>query len=286
MEIKWLKTFIVAAQHENFRRASEHLFLTQPAVTKHVKRLEEALATILFDRTGKNIVLTAAGRAFLPTARDIVQKYEQGLEDLEGWKQGYKRKLAITVAPQIAASFLPSVLRKFMNQYPDIEVLIHIRNSYKVGEEISTGQADVGLTRVRPIQHALRVLLLHEDPVVLVGPCKEEKISEEKALQSYRLLTHNHPAYWDQLLYEVKRYYPTVRTMKVNQIEITKKFIEQGLGISYLPYTMVKEELQDKRLQEIQPNNVPLPSSSTYVVSKIETEGIRVFIAFLQSEWM
>ena len=53
MDIKWMKTFIVAAKYENFRKASEELFLTQPAITKHIKRLEEHLNIQLFERNGK-----------------------------------------------------------------------------------------------------------------------------------------------------------------------------------------------------------------------------------------
>ena len=64
-----MKTFIVAAKYENFRKASEELFLTQPAITKHIKRLEEHLNIQLFGRNGKAIALTSAGYHFLPHAK-------------------------------------------------------------------------------------------------------------------------------------------------------------------------------------------------------------------------
>ena len=69
MDIKWIKTFIVAAKYENFRKASEELFLTQPAITKHIKRLEENLNIQLFKRNGKSITLTSAGSSFSPTCK-------------------------------------------------------------------------------------------------------------------------------------------------------------------------------------------------------------------------
>lgn len=71
MDIKWIKIFIVAAKYENFRKTSEELFLTQPAITKHIKRLEEHLHIQLFDRNGKSITLTSAGYHFLPHAKEI-----------------------------------------------------------------------------------------------------------------------------------------------------------------------------------------------------------------------
>ena len=102
--------------------------------------------------------------------------------------------------------------------------------------------------------------------------------------QKYRLITHNHPEYWETLLNDVRRNYPTVRTMKVNQIEITKKFIEQRLGISYLPKTMVREELIMQRLMEISSDKINLPTSSTYVLTKTETDETKKFIRFLKEE--
>ncbi|MFJ7932677.1 LysR family transcriptional regulator [Peribacillus sp. NPDC096448] len=287
MDIKWIKTFIVAAKYENFRKTSEELFLTQPAITKHIKRLEENLNIQLFERNGKTIALTSAGYNFLPHAREILMKYEKGLDEFESWKQGYKRKLIIATAPQIASSILPSILRSFMDQNPDIEVFINVLKSYEIGEEISAGRADLGLTRIKPIQTNIDCHIIHEEPVILVGPTIDEgkyKYDEKTILQKYRLITHNHPDYWDHLLNDIKRSYPTVRTMKVNQIEITKRFIEQRLGISYLPYTMVREEIKMNKLLEIRPDKISLPTSSTYVLTKVETDEAKTFIGFLKDE--
>jgi LysR family transcriptional regulator, repressor for citA len=287
MDIKWIKTFIVAAKYENFRKASEELFLTQPAITKHIKRLEEHLNILLFDRNGKTIALTSAGYHFLPHAKEIFMKYETGLDEFESWKQGYSRKLIIATAPQIASSILPPILRDFIDQNPDIDVLINVLNSYVIGEEISGGKADLGLTRIKPIQTNIDCHIIHEEPVILVGPTIDEyiyKYDEKTILQRYRLITHNHPDYWDLLLNDIKHYYPSVRTMKVNQIEITKRFIEQGLGISYLPYTMIREEIKQNKFLEIKPDKISLPTSSTYVLTKISSDEAKIFIGFLKDE--
>ncbi len=285
MDIKWLKTFIVAAEHENFRIASEELFLTQPAITKHIKRLEETVNIELFDRVGKKIVLTQAGHHFLPVAKEIFHQYEQGLEGFEAWKQGYVRKLVIAAAPQIASSILPMILRKFMDEYPDIEVLVHIVSSYEIGEEISMSRADIGISRLKPIQSTVQVEALHQDRVILVAPYHETlKLSEQHVLTTFRLITHNHPEYWEELQRTVKGSYPFIRTMKVNQMEITKRFIEQGLGVSYLPYTTVMEELNEKKLMEVRPDKVLAPASSTYLLSKVKTEEVNLFISFFKEK--
>jgi LysR family transcriptional regulator, repressor for citA len=283
MDTKWLKTFITAAKFENFREASEELFLTQPAVTKHIKRLEDHLHIQLFNRTGKHVSLTPAGYKFLPAAVKIIQKYEEEMEAFEGWKQGYKRKLIIAVAPQIAASILPSLLRSFIDQHPSIEVIINVVRSFEVGEEVSLGKADIGLSRMEPFQSDLSHRVIHRDPVILVAPFSMEIACESIMLEQYRLLTHNHPVYWNELLEEIKRCYPRIRTIPVTQMEVTKRFIESGLGISYVPFSSVQEELKNERMIEIKSDKIVPPISITYVVTKIETPEVTEFITFVET---
>jgi LysR family transcriptional regulator, repressor for citA len=285
MDIRWIKTFIISAKYENFRKASEELFLTQPAITKHIKKLEEDLNIQLFERKGKTVTLTPAGYKFLPFAKEFLSKYEQGIDSFESWKQGYNRKLTIATAPQIASSFLPSLLRAFIDENPDIEVFINVIKSFEIGDEIRDGKADLGLSRILPLQANLKIETIHEEPVILVGATtyrESSNVVESEALSNYRLITHNHPDYWDSLLNDVKRHYPAVRTMVVNQVEVTKRFIENGLGVSYLPYSMVKEEIIKNNLLEIKSEKVSTPTSTTYVLTKVETNEVRSFITFLR----
>jgi LysR family transcriptional regulator, repressor for citA len=70
--------------------------------------------------------------------------------------------------------------------------------------------------------------------------------------------------------------------MVVNQVEVTKRCIENGLGVSYLPYSMVKEEIIKNNLLEIKSEKVSTPTSTTYVLTKVETNEVRSFITFLR----
>ncbi|WP_141433205.1 LysR family transcriptional regulator [Bacillus sp. 03113] len=281
MDIKWIKTFVIAAEYENFRKASEQLYLTQPGVTKHIKRLESELGIPLFERNGKHVSLTNAGEKFLSIAKGLINTFEEGMEEFEGWKQGYNRKLVIAVAPQIAASMLPSLLRSFIDENPTIEVIINVTKSFEIGETVDSGKADIGLSRMEPIQHNVYSKVIHRDPVIMVASYKEENQDDSELLKRYRLLTNNHPTYWEELLSEIKSVYPKVRTLPVTQIEITKQLIEIGLGVSYLPFSMVQSELKNKKLVEIKQTNIQLPFSLTYVVTKKETEEVKTFMTFI-----
>jgi LysR family transcriptional repressor of citA len=161
-------------------------------------------------------------------------------------------------------------------------VIINVLNSYDIGKEVSAGSADLGLSRIQPVQTNLRTETVHDESVRLVGP-NESSLDEQTVLQKYRLITHNHPDYWDDLLHEIKRHYPTVKTMKVNQVEVTKRFIEAGLGVSFLPLTVVKEEIGLNKLVEITPDKIIPPTSFTYLLTKVETEEVLAFAEFLKS---
>ncbi|MDQ0229347.1 LysR family transcriptional regulator [Metabacillus malikii] len=283
MEIKWVRTFIIAATYENFRKTSEELYLTQPAITKHIKNLEDSLMVKLFERNGKTVTLTSAGHHFLPYAKEIVSAYENGLGNFEAWKQGYQRKLVIASAPQIASSLLPVILSRFIREHPNIEVIINIVKSYEIAECIRSGLADLGLSRIKPSHENVFCRKIHEDRVVLVAP-PDSSGDEEQTLTKYRVMTNNHPEYWDNLIKEIKSHYPFVRTMNVGQLEITKRFIESGLGVSYLPYTMVKTELQTKRLREVISEKIVEPTSSTYTIKKVDTQEANAFLQVLYEE--
>ena len=103
------------------------------------------------------------------------------------------------------------MLRAFIDQYPTIDVIVNVLKSYEIGEEVSLSRADLGLTKMSPIQTNIKSEIVHEDPVILVGPneCKEDNdCNEQTILQHYRLITDNHPDYWGDLLHDVKSTLP------------------------------------------------------------------------------
>ncbi|WP_050183790.1 LysR family transcriptional regulator [Domibacillus robiginosus] len=282
MNIDWIKTFLKAAEKENFRQASEELFITQPAVTKHIQRLEEWLDISLFDRNGKAVKLTPAGLFFLPRAKEMMNSFDQNVAEFNAWKQGYTKKLAIACAPQIASSFLPPLLKQFVDRFPEIDLQINIHKSYEIGEKVGSGAADIGLARMPSYFAGTSANIIHREPIVLAGPVNE-RADEILLLENYRVLVHNHPVYWEELLKELKKIYPYLKTMTVSQMDVTKRFIEAGLGVSYIPKSMVKEELVSGRLSIYPSAAADKQASITYLIEKTVTEETALFKQFLLS---
>lgn len=271
MDMKHLQTFVLTARTLNFRKAAEQLFLAQPTVTQHIRLLETELRVQLFDRGGKRVRLTPAGERFLQYAEQLLHVYEEGVQELTGWQQGYRDRLVLAVSPLVARSTLPRVMNRFTAAHPDVEVVVQIALSPEIPALVTDGRAHLALSRMSAHSRDLYSYVWYNDPVVLVVSADGLDLDAappdwREVLANNRLLTHNHPIYWDDLLLSIHRHGVRVRTMEVSLVDITKVFIEEGLGVSFLPVSTVKRELLEGRLMEVPTPGLPLPTAATYVI--------------------
>ena len=122
MELASLRAFAAVARFRSFSQAADHLHLTQPAVSKRISNLEEALDAKLFDRLGRQIELTEAGRALLSRVQDVeqsVKQAEQAVRELSGEVRG---PLRIATSHHIGLHRLPSVLSAFQQSHPQVRL--------------------------------------------------------------------------------------------------------------------------------------------------------------------
>jgi LysR family transcriptional repressor of citA len=287
MEFSWLNTFITAAECGNFRRTAEILYISQPSVTVHIKQLEKELGVELFLREGKKIKLTEEGIRYLRHAKKVMEVYQQGLEDLSSYTQGYSTKFSIAISPLIADTILPYVLRSYLNEYPEVEISVKIIESANIEDAVIQEEVDFGLSCLHSRSEILKSELLYKDRVIFVAPHdgrdaeSAPPFDEEDILTTNYLLTHNHPGYWDSLCRVVKNKYPSVKMMKVSQVHITKRFIAEGLGVSFLPISTVRRELLEGRLVEVPSHSIELPEANTYAIMKYEHSVQREFLRYL-----
>ena len=130
MQLQWLKTFSVAAKTLNFRKTSEQLLMSQPSVTVHIKLLEEFLGVSLFNRTKNCVTLTDAGKLFIGKADNILLQFEDSVQTIHSFKQGFRRNWTIAISPLLAETILPYILRIFMKQHPGLEITIRVEESW------------------------------------------------------------------------------------------------------------------------------------------------------------
>lgn len=289
MEMQWLRTFADAAETLNFRKTSERLMLSQPSVTVHIRQLEEYLGIRLFDRIKNRVVLTEEGRHFKQQAETLIEKFDSTVDELQSFAQGYRRKWTIAISPLMAETVLPYILKSFTKAHPDLELVIRVEESEAIEELVESGEVSAGISALLPVKRVILHEVVYEDPLLLIVPrdaYDDERgpvVSGEEVLQRNFIFTHHHPVFWEELLVKLRVQLPGIRTMKVTQAYIAKKFIQEGLGVSFLPKSMVRRELIEGRLMEARFDLFPLPTVATYFLSLSMGELEKDFLSRLQS---
>src|SRR2546422_754765 len=125
MELRHLRYFIGVAEEENVSRAALKLHVSQPALSRQIRDLEDELGFLLLERSAKSVRLTEAGRAFLTEARAVLQRAEDAVKAARAIATGGRGELHVGYAPSLTARILPPTLRAFQAELPNVRVKLH-----------------------------------------------------------------------------------------------------------------------------------------------------------------
>lgn len=279
MNLDCYYTFIVLAKTQNYRKASEELFITQPSVFKQIKKLEEHLQVNLFETVGRHIVLTNEGQTFLPIAKELIKTYEAGIEKMRNLKYNYSFRLNVVVTPYIATYLIPKFLPIFFKNAPNIDISISVTNN-NIPELVERDEYHIGVNRREPFSSKLNTEKLCEGTIKLVVPnieSNKEFNDELFFFKKYRLLVNNHPTYWGSLLKEIQNHYPQIETTSIEDVTVTEQLIKSSQGISYIPIYILNKISKSNKLRVIEPNLIKPPVSFTYMMWRKQTPEIEIF---------
>ncbi|MCL1694496.1 LysR family transcriptional regulator [Lysinibacillus sp. BPa_S21] len=277
METEWLRTFIVAANTENFRETAEQRFITQSTVSKHIQHLEKELQTTLFERQGKHVKLNHIGAHFLQHAENMLGTIDEGLQKTVSYLNGYTSQITIGVAPQIANSTLPGIIHTFQQQNPAIHITIELLKSNEIGEAVHAGKVDIGLSKLTSTRD-IHTVLLAQEPLQLIAPMSKKATDARTLLQQETILTHEYAPYW-QDIQQVLQQFPNYKSMNINQTEVIKNFVKQELGIAFLPKSVIEVESHQQLLHSYSLKEFAHIVSNTYFLTKYVTADIEAFLA-------
>jgi len=150
MLLAQIEAFLTVAERRSVSAAAAVLYVTQPALTTRLKKLEQELGVELFVRTGRGMRLTAEGRAFRPHAQRAVQELASGRELLRELREGRVGELLVGAAPAISTYVLPLVLRRFQATFPNVHLIVRTGHSEEVLELVLREQVQIGLVRELP----------------------------------------------------------------------------------------------------------------------------------------
>ncbi len=271
VDTRWLDTFLAAAELEHFGRAAERLGLSQPAVSAHIAKLEAALGVPLFVRTGRAVRLSPAGRRFRPYAAEALARLSAGAQALDMARQGLTAELTLAVSPLVAATTLPLWVRSFAGEEQHVAFTVRVEESRAIPDLVAEGMVDLGLSREPTELRRLVSRPLLWEPVVLTAPSDAydldgPPLSLGELVTRYPLLTHNHPGYWDAVAAAVRRLWPAARLLPVSQVAVTLAWIEEGMGMSFLPWSAVRRAILRGTVLEVPVSELTIPEAATYLV--------------------
>jgi len=158
MELRHLRYFIEVAEQENVSRAALKLHVSQPALSRQVRDLEDELGVPLLERRAKSVRLTEAGRVFLEEARAVVARAEEAMRKV---RQSRKVEIHVGYAPSLTVQVLPHALRRFQKELPSARVILHDLSTEEMLAQLRSSRLQVALM-VQPTRAMLRGLVFEK----------------------------------------------------------------------------------------------------------------------------
>lgn len=259
MDTQSIIAFLEVAESRSFSKAAEKLFLSQPAISKRIAALEEQLGKSLFDRVGRQVSLTDAGRALLPYARRVLHEIEDGKRALSHLSESVSGHLSIGTSHHIGLHRLPPVLRSFTQQYTDVDLDIHFMDSEDACEAVLAGKLELGIvtfpTQPLPL---LRTKLVWPDPLAVVcspeHPLTQLKKPRLSDLAVHAAVLPDEKTYTHRIVkaeLEKKGLVPRIR-LATNYLETIKMLVGIGMGWSVLPSSMLDKSLKAVKIPQLQ----------------------------------
>lgn len=245
-----LKVFRAVAEHLNFRKAAEQLFLTQPAVTLQIKALENDLGMRLFDRTGGKITLTRQGLLLLGYAKrlaTLASEVEQKLGCSDGNISG---ELSLGASTTIAQYVLPRLLGAFQSDYPKIQFSLQSGNTSEVVRCLLDGKVALGLIEGPARERGIHIEPFMEDELVLIVPPSfdSDRLSSSQFLATNLLMREQGSGSrrvvelaLEKAGFKLKSF---KKVMELDSTEAIKSAVEAGLGVGLVSRWAIAKELE------------------------------------------
>lgn len=168
MELRHIRYFVRAAELLHFTHAAESLYISQPTLSTHIQQLEEELGLPLFDRVGRNVRLTEAGKVFLGHAERALHELDMAQERISDLKGLVSGKLRLSALSAFAQQLLPAWIASFHTIYPEIVMDLKTGNSDSIEQDLQSGHTDLALSYVPSTTELFESETLFKEQLFLV----------------------------------------------------------------------------------------------------------------------
>lgn len=285
-----LKVFQCVAWNLSFTKAARELNISQPAITRHIKELEAAYETKLFERTGNRISLTAAGRTLLGECDSLLEGYERMNYKMNLLNDKRVGHIRIGASLTIAQYILPELLACFCKEYPDISTELIMHNTVEIEEMLQAQKINIALVEGVSRKPELKYTPFLKDEIVAVarpGTVTEEGTLAIDRIKGYNLILREHTSGTTQFVLEaLKRAgidYSDLRVkMQMGSTEGIKSFVKHSDTIGLLSVYSVGRELLDGELEIVEFADFSIDRDFCLLQSQGDTSEInRLFHNFI-----
>ncbi|MFK7883826.1 MAG: LysR family transcriptional regulator [Phycisphaerales bacterium] len=241
MDTVLLRSFVTAARLGGFSAAARELGLAQSALSQHIAKLEDRLGVRLFDRAGRGVTLTTAGRALLPRADRLLEDSEAlprlFKEDLDGGRV----QLRVGAIPTVSPSLMPGVLATCKSKHPDVTIAFSEQSTDQLVAGLLSFELDLAFMALPVEDERLLIETIGEERLVLITPPGDPLLVKDEIcapdLDTRGVISLQEPHCLGTHVREFcgkadVRHSVACRTTQLSTIE---RFVERGLGVSLLP---------------------------------------------------
>jgi DNA-binding transcriptional LysR family regulator len=256
MDIHQLETFLAVADEKGFSRAAKRLHRTQPAVSQVVRKLEDDLGEVLFERTARDGTLTAAGEVLREYARRMLSLRAEAASAMEELRSLDRGRLLIG-ANEFTCLYLLPVLDRFRRLCPHIVVSVQRSLASKIPDDLLERSVELGILSFRPDGDLFRSIAVYTDELAFVvnpsHPLAKEKAIAIEDLGAESFIAHNVPSPVRRQVFAAfeKHKTPLNSGVELPSLEAVKRFVAMGNGVALVPGLTVGRELASGELVRV-----------------------------------
>ena len=256
MDFDQIHTFLEIVRLKSFSKAAQTCYRTQPAISAQIRQLEHELKAELIERFGSRISLTTAGKLFAQYAEQMLDLRRQAQNALNELETSPRGELVIAANEATCVYVLPSVFAQYKSQFPGVQLQVNRSYGARVVEAVMENVADFGLTQLPVAEKRVQIVDIYRDEIHCVVPAGHPLAQFERIvcedLIHYPLLLPQSGMTRGRLNAWFEKVEDDVRiSMELDSTEMMKRFVQAGLGITFLAASSCREEVAEGLLKTI-----------------------------------
>tara|TARA_R110002049_G_scaffold71664_4_gene184484 strand:+ start:9079 stop:10020 length:942 start_codon:yes stop_codon:yes gene_type:complete len=273
MTITQLYYVLAVAENQNFTKAAEKCFVTQPTLSMQIQKLEDQLDVQIFDRSKKPIELTDVGRKIVTQARNIVNESYR-IQDIVDQQKGFiGGEFKLGIIPTIMPTLLPMFLKSFIKKHPKVKLKIEELTTEEIITRIKDGHLDAAIAATPLEDESIKERVLYFEPFVSYIP-KGHRLHSNKKIDvsdldiNDMLLLEDGHCFRDgviNLCKVFKNHADDKFQLESGSIETLIKLSNEGLGMTLLPYLHTLD-IREKERENLHYFNEPSPAREVSII--------------------